>query len=77
MICYSIRQDMLEDENIGQYISFGIDILKDGKPIRVIKDVSPNKKRLCSLVNLLNKLQPSLIHIDDIIEDFLVWPFRI
>ncbi|MBQ8764507.1 MAG: hypothetical protein IJZ12_01110 [Clostridia bacterium] len=71
MIVYCVRRDQLRDEDIGRYISFGIDILKDGKPLRVIKDVSPNEKELRKLVSLLNKLQPSLIHIDDIIDDFI------
>lgn len=72
MLYYSVRCDRLENEDIGQYTSYGIDILKDCKPIRIIKDVSPNKKKLQKLVFLLNKLQPDLLHIDDIIEDFLV-----
>ena len=71
MIVYCVRRDQLRDEDIGWYISFGIDIVEDGKPLRVIKDVSPNEKELRKLVSLLNKLQPSLIHIDDIIEDFI------
>ena len=71
MIVYCVRRDQLRDEDIGRYISFGIDIVEDGKPLRVIKDVSPNEKELRKFVSLLNKLQPSLIHIDDIIEDFI------
>lgn len=72
MISYCVRRDLLNDEDIGQYISFGINIVKDSEPIRVIKDVSPNEKKLRELVSLLNRLQPDLIHIDDIIEDFIV-----
>ena len=71
MITYCVRCDQLKDEDIGRYISFGIDIVEDGKPLRVIKDVSPNEKELRKFVSLLNKLQPSLIHSDDIIEDFI------
>jgi len=71
MISYKLRCDELESEDIGRYSSFGIDIEKDCKPIRVIKDVSPNEKKLRKLISILNRLQPDLIHIDDIIEDFL------
>jgi len=71
MISYKMRCDQLKNEDIGRYIAFGIDIFQDGNPIRRIRDVSTNEKKLQKLISLLNILQLDMIHIDDIIEDFI------
>lgn len=42
------------------------------KQTLICSDISADKAKLEILVSLLNKLQPSVTHIEDIIEDFLV-----
>lgn len=39
---------------------------------REIKDISTNKEKVESLINLCNKNNLSPMHLDDVIEDFLV-----
>ena len=54
---------------------------EDGKPIetygitcgeRKIKDISTDKQKVESLINLCNENNLSPIHLDDVIDDFLV-----
>ena len=39
--------------------------------VRVVPNISLSKARVSDLVDRCNRLQPSLHHLDDIIEDFL------
>ena len=73
MTCYKLRRDKLFCEDAGNYISYGMDIYnsKTEKLIRSIKDICLKKEHLETLICKCNKLQPDIIHIDDIIEDFL------
>lgn len=73
MTCYKLRRDKLFCEDAGNYISYGMDIYntQTQKLIRSIKDICLKKEPLERLITKCNKLQPDIIHIDDIIEDFL------
>lgn len=73
MTCYKLRKDKLFCEDTGNYTAYGLDIYnaKTEKLIRSIKDICLKKEHLEALIAKCNKLQPNLIHIDDIIEDFL------
>lgn len=73
MTCYKLRRDKLCCEDAGNYISYGMDIYntQTQKLIRSIKDICLKKEHLETLICKCNKLQPDIIHIDDIIEDFL------
>lgn len=51
--------------------SYGIKIVRGRRCIRVIRDISDDKERICRLIRELNELSPDPIHIDEIIEDFL------
>ena len=62
-------------------INEDIIINEDGKPIKtygitcndlIIKDVSIDKQKVETLIDLCNKNQVSPIHLEDIIDDFLV-----
>ncbi len=74
MTCYKLRRDKLFCEDAGNYISYGMDIYntQTQKLIRSIKDICLKKEPLERLITKCNKLQPDIIHIGDIIEDFLV-----
>ena len=69
-VTYQIRKDVLHNEN-GQYTSYGINVSQNGRIIKTIKDISLRKKPLAELVKLCNRLKLSVIHIDDVIDDFL------
>lgn len=74
MTLYRLRKDNLFHNDIGSYISYGIDIF-DGsadKPIRSIPDISCKREPLEALIFLCNNLQLDVIHIDDVIEDFFI-----
>ncbi|MBE5040484.1 DUF6514 family protein [Ructibacterium gallinarum] len=72
MICYKINMFSLDDPDLGNYTSYGLDAYDENDTlVRRIVDVSPNEQTVSGLVALCNKFQVSLIHIDDIIEDFL------
>ena len=73
MIFYKIRQDQLKDEDIGRYISYGIDVVENEAILRSVKDITTDEARLSGLVDLCNKLQLSPVQLDDVIEDFLVF----
>ena len=74
MTCYKLRKDRLFCEDAGNYTAYGMDIYNDKteKLILSIKDICLNKEHLEILISNCNKLQPDIIHIGDIIEDFLV-----
>ena len=75
-ITYGIVEEMytLGDES---RISYGIvaysnaDEDKTATIVASIHDITNDKKRLAELVLLCNKLQLSVIHMNDIVEDFL------
>ena len=52
-------------------ISYGIDIIKDGKKLISYNDVLPDKKKVKALVDLCNDLDAAPEHLPDILEDFL------
>ena len=73
MILYRLRKDNFFHEDIGSYSSYGIDAVCEasGVPIRSILDVSVEKQPLEDLISFCNSLQLDLIHLDDVVEDFL------
>ena len=64
---YSINQTTIIDENGKTIKTYGISCGN-----RTIKDISTNKKKVERLVELCNKNKLSPIHLDDVIDDFLV-----
>ena len=71
MIKYrSIREEMFSDE-IGSYISYGIELTDGDNVVRKISDVSTDEETVSHLVLLSNELNLSPIHIDDVISDIL------
>lgn len=74
MICYKLRSDKLFHEEMGNYIAYGMDIIdyETDSLIRSIPDISTEKAALERLIRQCNQLHADIIHIDDIIEDFLL-----
>ena len=72
MIQYKIRNDRLFHQDIGTYQSYGIDVFEDNVLINSILDVTHEQQKMESLIALMNELNLDLIHLNDVIEDFLV-----
>ena len=51
--------------------TYGIAVVENKKIIRKIKDVSTDRKAIMRFVKNLNTSQIELVHLDDVIEDFL------
>lgn len=73
MVTYKLRKDNLFQKDIGNYSSYGIDAVDEmsGLSIRSISDISTEKESLKNLIFLCNKLHLDIIHLDDVVEDFL------
>ena len=73
MLTYKLRKDNLFHQDIGNYSSYGIDAVdkKSGISICSILDISLEKEPLEKLIFLCNKLHLDIIHLDDVVEDFL------
>ena len=73
MPTYKLRKDNLFHQDIGNYSSYGIDVVDEmsGLSIRSILDISTEKKPLEILISLCNKLHLDVIHLDDVVDDFL------
>lgn len=51
--------------------SFGIALVRGGKPLQTIPEITPSKAEADELTDLLNRLAVEPCHFEDIIEDFL------
>ena len=75
-ITYGVSKEIYEWEE-KQRIAYGIvvyaDIEKDGTAtiIESIRDISSDRKAIEELVEKCNRLQLSLIHLGDVVDDFL------
>ena len=54
------------------YRTYGIIVVDKFVPVRVMKDISTDYKIICKLAKKLNNGKVEFVHIDDIIEDFIV-----
>lgn len=64
---YRLNRSVVYDENGKKHNTYGISYKE-----REVKDISTDKHKIEKLVNLCNELELSPIHLDDVIEDFLV-----
>ena len=73
MVFYKLRKDKLYHKDIGTYSSYGIDAFENfaDATVRSIPDISFEKETLETLIHLCNCLNLDIIHLDDVIEDFL------
>ena len=75
MTFYQLRKDILYQQDAGDYTSYGIDVFNSQSNvlIRSIPDISLEKGLLKNLISLCNDLQLDIIHLDDVVDDFLSW----
>ena len=73
MNCYRLRSDKLFNEDTGNYTTYGIDVFDSQSDmlLRSVSDISLEKSAVQLLVSQCNKLCLDIIHLDDVIEDFL------
>ncbi len=68
---YKIIKEIIMNEELGKYVTYGIAIYNEGKLLRKISDVSTSKNMVNDLCVSCNQLKLNPIHIDDVIEDNL------
>jgi len=65
---YKCIKQSLFDKNIGNYITYGIEITDENI---IVSDVSCNREKVNEIVRIINKYQASPIHIYEIIENLI------
>ena len=70
-LIFKIAKQRLKSNELGTYVTYGIRIYQNGILIRQIPDVSPQKKHVMTLIRRCNQEQPDLIHVNDVVADFL------
>ncbi|MBQ3021909.1 MAG: hypothetical protein IJD91_01095 [Clostridia bacterium] len=68
MIKYKLRKDKLVSEDNVKYTAYGIDAYEERKKVRVIKDISLNKKNLKQFVKQCKDMK--LQDLDDAVQMF-------
>ncbi len=68
---YTLNLNTVADENGKNHLTYGIDVFHNNRTALSIPDISTEKTRMEELVKLINEHNLSIIHIYDIIEDFL------
>ena len=71
MYLYRAVSESLFCEEVGSYVSYGIELTRDGKIIDHVSDVTRDERMAHSLAALFNLHQLSPIHFHDAIDDFL------
>lgn len=71
MCLYKLRQDVLHTNDVGLYISYGVDVFKNNRIILSVKDIALDKMNILDFINKCNSLKLAPCHLDDAIEDFL------
>ena len=64
---YELEEESLFDENIGNYISYGIR-MADGS---TIADISTDRDAVSTLIHMMNEYRLDKIHVQEVIDDFL------
>ena len=68
---YKIREDVITDEEGELHTVFGIEAWCGKELVRTISDVFYQQKNAEHYIELFNKLNLSIIHLEDVIEDIL------
>lgn len=71
-VTYEMTCATMYDHEIGAYTSYEMSASKDGKIIRSIPDISVNRNALEELVRKCNESNLAIVHMQDVVEDWLV-----
>lgn len=70
---YKVKRNLMVRREIGVYVSYGISACDErGKCIMHYPDLCTEKEKVRAFCEKLNALKPSTIHMEEIVEDFLV-----
>ena len=67
----AVRQELRSDE-LGEYVTYGIRASSNEQQIAFVSDVSTDKQAVQHLAELCTSDQLDPIHLNDIVEDFLM-----
>lgn len=73
MLNYHIFKTHVESYLLGTYDSYGLIVQENDIELRVIPDLTCDYKSITKLAALCNDEQVEAVHIDDIIENFLLF----
>ena len=72
-IKYTLRTDVVEDEEKTEFIVYGITAINDNRlTLDTFPDIFFDKQKAINFVNLCNSEKLELIHLKDVVEDALV-----
>lgn len=70
---YCVRTDKILDECGIPYTVYGIDAINDRNDLLVsVPDIFFDSQKATAFVSLCNRLEVSLVHLSDVIEDILI-----
>ncbi|GHV44738.1 hypothetical protein FACS189492_1520 [Clostridia bacterium] len=71
VVTYAVFSEILRDEILGEYRTYGISVRSSGFARELARDVSTDAAHIRELVDVMNRQRASVLHVGDIIEDFL------
>ena len=69
---YDYVEEHLTREETGSYTAYAVVVEQDGVRVEYISDAFSDRAQAARFIDLCNELQPTLIHMRELIEDFLV-----
>lgn len=69
---YKVCVGTVIDEAGKEHTTYGVELWQLCQAVRVIPDVSLDEASVRELVRLCNELELDPIHLDDVVEDFLI-----
>ena len=69
---YQLSVQTAYNRSCGFYETYGIALIVDGAPQRIIKDISLDREKVVSLVALFNEEDLDPVHFSQAVDDFLL-----
>lgn len=71
MVRYRMRKDRLVSEDGIKYIAYGVDARDGLRKVKIIKDISLDKKQLAKQIKIWNRCHISLAHLEKVVASFV------
>ena len=68
---YHVTEDLMFKEEIGEYLSYGIELRNGETIVDIIRDIDTDGESVRRLCELCNELELSALHFRDVVEDYL------
>lgn len=72
MVYYELIAQCKYDSTIGQYNTYGIQVIRSGRIVSIVEDICLDRHKVEALTKLYNKERLSPSQLSEAIEDFLV-----